>query len=201
MNLITSPKELTMSTREIAQLLGKQHANIKISAERLAEKGTIALQETQYQDSQNKQFYTEYLLNKRDSLILVAQNCPEFTAKVVDRWQELENQVRAPQIKDPQLAAMVMALTEIDAIKQEQESQRVAIQNLEAKIKTQPEEYYTVAGYASLRGIRLDAKRAAAYGKKASALSKELGIEIFKAHSTLYGEVNTYHVDVLSEVL
>lgn len=91
MNLTTKEINLTMSTREIAQLLHKQHSNIKVSAERLAEKGTIALQETQYQDQQNKQVYTEYLLTKRDCFILVAQNSPEFTAAIVDRWQELES--------------------------------------------------------------------------------------------------------------
>jgi phage regulator Rha-like protein len=99
MNLIIKQSNLTMSTREIAALLSKQHSNIKVSAERLAEKGVIALQETHYQDQQNKQFYTEYLLTKRDSLVLVAQNCPEFTAAIVDRWQELETQyaLRLPQ--------------------------------------------------------------------------------------------------------
>lgn len=91
---------LTMSSREIADLIGKQHGNIKISAERLAEKGVIALQETPYVDPQNKQTYTEYLLNKRDSLILVAQNCPEFTARIIDRWQELESNVAAPALPD-----------------------------------------------------------------------------------------------------
>lgn len=71
---------LTMSSREIADLLEKQHGNIKISAERLAEKGvigTLAVQEFTH----NGNVYAEYLLNKRDSLILVAQNCPEFTAR------------------------------------------------------------------------------------------------------------------------
>lgn len=80
---------MTMSTREIAGLLNRQHSNIKISAERLAEKGvigTLAMQEF----SHNGITYTEYLLSKRDSLVLVAQNCPEFTAAIVDRWQELE---------------------------------------------------------------------------------------------------------------
>lgn len=97
MNIIAANQNLTMSTREIASLLQRQHSNIKISAERLQKMGTIALQETQYQDQQNKQFYKEYLLQKRDCLILVAQNCPEFTAAIVDRWQELENQSQ-PQI-------------------------------------------------------------------------------------------------------
>ncbi len=34
-----------------------------------------------------------YHLCKRDSLIVVAQLCPEFTARIVDRWQELEAQL------------------------------------------------------------------------------------------------------------
>lgn len=30
-----------------------------------------------------------YQLNKRDSLIVVAQLCPEFTARIVDRWRTI----------------------------------------------------------------------------------------------------------------
>lgn len=96
--------QTTMSSREIAKLINKEHTNIKISAERLAEKGvilTLALQEFQH----NGNTYTEYLLNKRDSLILVAQNCPEFTAIIVDRWQELENQ-QAPKLPSTYLEAL-----------------------------------------------------------------------------------------------
>ena len=36
-----------------------------------------------------------YLLGKRDRIIVVARLCPEYLAKVVDRWQELEGQARA----------------------------------------------------------------------------------------------------------
>lgn len=95
----------TMSSREIAELLEKQHGNIKISADRLAEKGVIAVQESSYVDPQNKQTYTEYLFNKRDSLILVAQNCPEFTARIVDRWQELEGKQQSAFAIPPTYAA------------------------------------------------------------------------------------------------
>ena len=40
---------------------------------------------------------TVYLVNKRDSFSIVAQLSPEFTAALVDRWQELEAQVVSPQ--------------------------------------------------------------------------------------------------------
>lgn len=111
MQLITQPSNLTMSSREIADLLGKQHGNIKISAERLADKGvigTLAVQEFEH----NANTYTEYLLSKRDSLILVAQNSPEFTARIVDRWQELEAQ-QGP--KPAELSRMDILQLAIDA--------------------------------------------------------------------------------------
>ena len=100
----TNNDELTMGTREIAEMLGKQHSNIKVSAERLVKSGvilTLATQEFYY----NGNTYTEYRLGKRDSLVLVAQNCPEFTASIVDRWQELEQQasktLQLPNFTDP----------------------------------------------------------------------------------------------------
>lgn len=106
LSLITNT-EMTMGTREIAEMLGKQHSNIKISAQRLAVSGVIGTLATQ-EFSHNGNVYEEYRLNKRDSLILVAQNCPEFTAQIVDRWQELESQQR-PQIPQTYAAALLEA--------------------------------------------------------------------------------------------
>ena len=37
---------------------------------------------------------------KRDSIVVVAQLSPEFTARLVDRWQELEAQVAKPALPD-----------------------------------------------------------------------------------------------------
>ena len=106
LSLIAST-EMTMGTREIAELLGKQHSNIKISAQRLAVSGVIGTLATQ-EFSHNGNIYDEYRLNKRDSLILVAQNCPQFTPQIVDRWQELESQQR-PQIPQTYAAALLEA--------------------------------------------------------------------------------------------
>jgi phage antirepressor YoqD-like protein len=93
MNLINTPK--TMSSREIASLTNCRHDAVKKSAERLAAGNLITspLADTPY-TAENKQTYYEYNFNKRDSLVVVARLSPEFTAAVVDRWQELEsNQV------------------------------------------------------------------------------------------------------------
>lgn len=122
----------TMSSREIADLVGKQHSNIKISADRLSEKGvigTLAVQE--FTHNGNK--YTEYLLNKRDSLILVAQNCPEFTARIVDRWQELEAQAETGfKVPTTLSAALRLAADQADTIEAQQAKLAITTPKAEA---------------------------------------------------------------------
>ncbi|KGT87223.1 antirepressor [Erwinia typographi] len=89
----------SMSSREIAKLVQSKHGDVKRSAERLAAGGILSapLAHTPYQHEQNGQWYEEYWFKKRDCLVLVARLSPEFTAAVVDRWQELEQGSVVPQ--------------------------------------------------------------------------------------------------------
>ncbi|MDA5609429.1 Rha family transcriptional regulator, partial [Pasteurella multocida] len=96
LNISEQKATLTMSSREIASLINKNHSDLCRSIERLIAKGVIkGYQPMAYTHPQNGQTYYEYHLDKRDCLIVVAQNCPEFTAAIVDRWQELENQQKS----------------------------------------------------------------------------------------------------------
>lgn len=90
---------LTMSSREIAELLNKNHSDIKRSAKRLSDGGILTKPLAESEFNHNGNVYIEYLLEKRDCFVLVAQNCPEFTAVIVDRWQELEAK-QNPQLPD-----------------------------------------------------------------------------------------------------
>ena len=84
---------LTMSSREIAEIISNRHSVVCRSIERLIEKGVIkGYAPMVYTHEQNGQQYYEYHLEKRDTYIVVAQLSPEFTARLVDRWQELEAQ-------------------------------------------------------------------------------------------------------------
>ncbi|HDR1175511.1 TPA: phage antirepressor KilAC domain-containing protein [Pasteurella multocida] len=95
--LITFNNEnLTMSSREIAELVEARHDSVKRTIERLQDKGLIQLTPLVEVKNHLGQTVTEYRLVKRDTYIVVAQLCPEFTARLVDRWQELENQIRQP---------------------------------------------------------------------------------------------------------
>ncbi|HHH0215688.1 TPA: phage antirepressor KilAC domain-containing protein [Yersinia enterocolitica] len=81
---------VTMSSREIAALVNSKHGDVKRSAERLCAAGILTAPLAQFDFEHNGNKYFEYRFNKRDSLVLVARLSPEFTAAVVDRWQELE---------------------------------------------------------------------------------------------------------------
>ena len=81
-----------MSSREIAELTGKRHDNVMqvIASLMSAQILTPEIQESTFKHRGNE--YSQWLLNKRDSLVLVARLSPEFMAAIIDRWQELENQ-------------------------------------------------------------------------------------------------------------
>lgn len=92
------PETLTMTSREIADLVESRHDKVKQSVERLAERGIFDIPPVgEYLDSLGRGGNTEYVLDKRSSMIVVAQLSPEFTARLYDRWQELETQVKTLQ--------------------------------------------------------------------------------------------------------
>jgi Rha family phage regulatory protein len=85
----------TMSSREIADLCGKQHAHVmRDIRDMLAElhgEGGVSKFGASYSNSQNKT-QPEFLLPKRETLILVSGYNLTMRAKIIDRWQELEAQ-------------------------------------------------------------------------------------------------------------
>ncbi len=101
MQIITSGNTLTMSSREIAEMVGKRHDKVKQSIDRLADRGVIQLPPMGEVKNHLGQTVGEYVFSgeqgKRDSIIVVAQLSPEFTARLVDRWQELEEQAAKPR--------------------------------------------------------------------------------------------------------
>lgn len=90
----------TMSSREIAQLCEKRHDNVVADIRRMivdleGEGGLLKFQDT-YRNPQNGQSYPIFRLPKRETLILVSGYRLDLRAKIIDRWQELEEQARQP---------------------------------------------------------------------------------------------------------
>ncbi|MBI1453131.1 Rha family transcriptional regulator [Acinetobacter sp. FL51] len=97
MNSLVEPA-LTMSSREIAELTGKEHKNVIRTVKDLLSAEILDAQIEPLKFEYRGQWFDYYELNKRDSLVLVARLSPEFTAHIVDRWQELEKQVKQTNV-------------------------------------------------------------------------------------------------------
>lgn len=98
---LTTSSEISMTSKEIAELVNSRHDSVKRSIERLIEQGVITqppLVEVPFIDDLGRNRTTSaYVFSgeqgKRDSIVVVAQLSPQFTAALVDRWQELEKQI------------------------------------------------------------------------------------------------------------
>ena len=60
--------------------------------------------------------------------------------------------------------------------------------------------FMTIRGYCNIKGIKLSLKEAQEKGKKASKLAEELEVKTGKAKDEVFGEVNSYPIEVLNEV-
>lgn len=102
-SIITGTASLAaMTSLDIADLVGSRHDNVKRTIERLASGGVIS--HPPMEDGEKsangvvlKLYRFEGETGKRDSIIVVAQLCPEFTARLVDRWKELEEERARPK--------------------------------------------------------------------------------------------------------
>ncbi|WP_412071297.1 phage antirepressor KilAC domain-containing protein [Pseudomonas fluorescens] len=98
----------TMSSREIAELTGKRHDNVKRTIDTLAGDRVINFPQIEENPATVGRPGKHYLIGKRDSFVVVAQLSPEFTARLVDRWQELEDQA-VPRIPANYAEALQLA--------------------------------------------------------------------------------------------
>lgn len=132
MQITQTTGPLTMSSREIADLVDSRHDDVKRSIERLADRGVITpppLAEVSNTGPGPKTI-SVYLIGKRDSYVIVAQLSPEFTARLVDRWQELEAAVSAPAA----LPSYAEALRQLADKIEETEQQKLALQAAAPKV-------------------------------------------------------------------
>lgn len=136
---------LTMSSREIADLVESRHDSVKRTIERLQDKGLIQLTPMVEVKNHLGQVVTEYQLIKRDSYVVVAQLSPEFTARLVDRWQELESK-QMPQIPQTLSEALRLAADQAEQI----ERQNLLIEQQRPKVEF-VQRYVEVGTTKSLR--------------------------------------------------
>ncbi|EJC0485122.1 Rha family transcriptional regulator, partial [Salmonella enterica] len=104
---MTVHHEVTMSSREIAELTGKQHKNVKRDIEKmLSDLQEDALRfEHIYLDVQNRQ-QIEYLLDRDHTECLLTGYSAVHRMRVIRRWHELEEQAAKPALPGNYIEAL-----------------------------------------------------------------------------------------------
>lgn len=124
-----SNDKASMTSQDIADLVGSRHSDVKRSIERLAEHNIIQKPPMAFIERINNLGLTvkdevysfEAESGKRDSIVVVAQLRPELTAQIVDRWRELESGEALPysytqqSVINPDFVALTRAVTESTA--------------------------------------------------------------------------------------
>ncbi|HBC3457115.1 TPA: phage antirepressor KilAC domain-containing protein [Vibrio parahaemolyticus] len=121
---LSTQTEMTMSSREIAELTNKRHDNVLRVIRSLIDGQVLVTQIEALKIEYRGQWFDYYELSKRDSLVVVARLSPEFTAAVVDRWQELE---KKSQVSVPTTFAEALQLAANQAKELEAKNQQLAI--------------------------------------------------------------------------
>lgn len=210
----------TMSSREIADLVESRHDSVKRSMETLRDKRVISFTqsvETSHEGAGARPVDV-YLVGKRDSYVVVAQLSPEFTARLVDRWQELEQKAAAP-------AQTSLSVMEILQIAMAAEQGRIkAIEERDQAIETKAligskreATAMLTASQAVKRANKLEIEldRAMQYAsvkrmemlyhgqqfswRHLKSVSTEMGIPAIDIFDANYGTVKAYHQEVWHE--
>ncbi len=90
---------------------------------------------------------------------------------------------------------------EIGDIKEDIGEIKSHVADLEAKVISIDENYYSVSGYCSLNHIPCPLHKAQSWGLAASKLSRQKNMPTGEAYDAKYGNVKTYHIDILKEVV
>ena len=217
MNQLTVPV-LTMSSRDIAELTGKEHKNVCRVIRDLISDHILDAQLEPLKFEYRGQWFDYYELSKRDSFVVVARLSPEFTAHIVDRWQELEQKLN-PVFNLPQdLPTALRALADThEQLQQAQFERKIAVKT---KVHISDKKTATAMATAS-NAVQENQRLKDQIGqskKNATVLAVERltsktytwqplnnwckahGVKPQKVHDERYGKVNTYPLQAWMDV-
>lgn len=194
----------TMSSREIAELTGKQHSNvmrdIRAMIERLSAGSDLNwhCETGTYIDEQGKP-RDMYLLDKDTTLTLVSGYDAVLRFRIIKRWQELEAQSVKTLSPAEFLLQQAQMMVEIERKSREHEDR---IKRIECKQQAFEDgiRYFTVIGYVGYKGLpSVNLSQAQKIGKVAKQLSIERGLSIDRVRDQRHGLINSYHETILDD--
>ncbi len=103
MDTLPVMKSLTMSSREIAELTGKQHKNVLRDIDNMLDstgsKLSRYVRSTTYVDNKGET-RRQYELDFRATMLVISGYNYDLRLRIIDRWQELEEQAASQANKD-----------------------------------------------------------------------------------------------------
>jgi phage regulator Rha-like protein len=221
LQILPNANKTTMSSTEIAELTGKEKTNIHrdIKAQLLV--GLYGLKDDSYLNDNkiqgitividNRDYWSEVLLDKYHTDILISGYEVKYRAAIVKRWHELEqrNHIVMPNFSDPAAAAIAWAeqytlAQNAIATKAEIGNRREATAMNTAsqavkQVKKLEVELDRSKDYCTIKRMEMLYHGQKFNWRLLKSASAELGIEPQDVFDANYGTVKAYHVDAWQE--
>ena len=213
--LISTVNPVTMTSREIAELTGKNHADvmrdIRIMVDQLTKAEMLSCaNSTTYAGKDGRQ-YPQYELDKDTCLTLLLGYDAVARMKVVKRWQELEAAAAPslPNFSSPAEAARAWALeyearVHAEATKAEIGSRReaTAMNTASQAVKKAAHlerELDKAKDYASVKRMEMLYHGTSFNWRLLKSTAAEMGVPAIDVFDANYGTVKAYHASVWME--
>lgn len=132
----------TMSSREIADLVEARHNDVIATIERLFAKNLLRSSRKSRRESTGGRPVDVYDLTERDTHLVVAGYSDEHRARVIDRWQELEEQTAKPafdiaSLNDPKVLLALLTDNVRKVVALEADNTELSKENHELEVKVE----------------------------------------------------------------
>lgn len=177
----------TMTSKEIAELTNKEHSNVMRDIRNIQEQvGTEFIFElSNYKDSTGR-VLPMYVLDKKQTLLLISGYNAVLRLKIINRWEELEI-----QSKKQLPSTYIDALKALVVSEEAKEQALLQVDNLNTVLDNLLD-WVSIIKIANHNGI----KETYFNWRLLKDKSKELGYGIKKAESPRFGYQNLYHIVV-----
>lgn len=192
-NLVIANAAMTMTLKEITDLLEVEHNKAMNKVEKMAKEpefGTVAKTSTVYNDK--GQTIETYQLNKRQSIAVSARLNTALLMRIIDRWQELEN-----QSKPSMPTTYIAALEALVASEKAKELALLQVDDLQVELD-ESKAYCTIKRFAFFN--KVDWKDLS-WKKLKAAHIRITGEDVHKIFDANFPDgVNAYHKEAFAEV-
>lgn len=199
-----SDNKTVTTSRLIAAKFGKRHADVLRKIESLNSSSDFTERNfalSGYNDATGRKC-KEYMITRDGFAFLVmgftGKEAARFKEDFINAFNSMEAQLKTPKTRAEMLLEQAQLLVEIERTQQDHD-QRLKV--IEAKTNSSDIHYFTIAGYASLVGRKVDITEAARLGRKATRMCGQLGYITGTMPDPRFGRVKTYPEEVLEKLI